>query len=67
MVCLPNSAAAMNFVAASQEAGFDWTDVPIVVMGASTRAVLEEAGFSEIVETDEATIASILDKGREIL
>ena len=57
----------MNFVAASQEAGFDWTDVPIVVMGASTRAVLEEAGFSGIVETDEATIASIIDKCREIL
>ena len=57
----------MNFVAASQEAGYDWTDVPIVVMGASTRAVLEEVGFSKIVETDEATIASIIDKCREIL
>jgi uroporphyrin-III C-methyltransferase/uroporphyrinogen-III synthase, putative len=57
----------MNFVAASQEAGYDWKDVPIVVMGASTRAVLEEAGFSKIVETDEATIASIIDKCREIL
>ena len=67
VVCLPNSAAAMNFVAASQEAGFEWKDVPIVVMGASTRAVLEEAGFSKIVETDEATIASIIDKCREIL
>ena len=67
VVCLPNSAAAMNFVAASQEAGYDWKDVPIVVMGASTRAVLEEAGFSKIVETNEATIASIIDKCREIL
>ncbi|MBP2620046.1 uroporphyrinogen-III C-methyltransferase [Streptococcus panodentis] len=66
-VCLPNSAAAMNFVAASQAAGYDWKEQPLVVMGASTRAVLDAAGFDRIVETDEATIASIIDKCREIL
>lgn len=66
-VCLPNSVAAANFVAASRQTGFVWQDQPIIVMGASTRALLEEAGFDHIVETDEPTIASIRDKCRELV
>ena len=66
-VCLPNSVAAMNFVAASQQTGFDWQDRPIIVMGATTRAVLEESGFGQIIETDQPTIVAIRDKCREIL
>lgn len=67
VVCLPNSLAAANFVALSQELKFDWGQKPVVAMGASTREVLEKAGFANIIETDQPTIAAIRDKCREIL
>ncbi|MEW4353852.1 uroporphyrinogen-III C-methyltransferase [Streptococcus pneumoniae] len=66
-ICLPNSVAAMNFVALSKELDQDWGATPIIVMGASTREVLENAGFTAIIETDEATIASICDKCQAVL
>ncbi|MBF0777640.1 uroporphyrinogen-III C-methyltransferase [Streptococcus cuniculi] len=66
-ICLPNSVAAMNFVALSEESGQDWKEVPIIVMGSSTREVLENAGFTAIIEADEPTIASICDKCQAVL
>lgn len=66
-ICLPNSVAAMNFVALCEESGQDWKHVPIIVMGSSTREVLENAGFTSILETDEPTIASICDKCQAVL
>lgn len=66
-VCLPNSVAAMNFVAFIKETGEDSLDLPIIVMGESTSEVLEKAGFTSILRTDELTIVSIRNKCREIL
>ncbi|GGE33988.1 uroporphyrinogen-III C-methyltransferase [Streptococcus himalayensis] len=66
-ICLPNSVAAMSFVALSQETQHDWGEIPIIVMGSSTREVLEAAGFTGIIETDEPTIASICGKCQSIL
>lgn len=66
MVCLPNSVAATNFVAVSQSLNEEFDQIPIIVMGASTREVLEKAGFTNIVETDEATIVSIVEKSIQL-
>ncbi|WP_303974078.1 uroporphyrinogen-III C-methyltransferase, partial [Streptococcus merionis] len=66
-VCLPNSVAAMNFVAFVKETGVTSLDIPIVVMGESTSEVLKQAGFTSLIMTDDLTIASIRDKCREIL
>lgn len=65
-ICLPNSLAAANFVALLEQTGLN-SQAPIIVMGASTRDVLERAGLTNIVETDELTIMAIVDKCRQQL
>lgn len=67
LVCLPNSVAAANFVAIVKDQDLPMYDMPIVVMGASTRAVLEKAGFQGIIETDAPTIVAIRDKCRQLM
>lgn len=66
-VCLPNSLAASNFVAMLEQTGLELGQTPVVVMGDSTRQVLEKAGLTKIVTTDEPTIAAIVDKCRQLL
>lgn len=66
-ICLTNSTAAINFVALVAETGLSIQNVPIIVMGKSTRTVLTKAGFDNIVETDEASIVAIRDKCRQLL
>lgn len=66
-ICLPNSLAATNFVALLKETGLDVSKVPVIVMGAMTKDVLLKAGLTNIIETDEATIQSIVDKCCEVL
>ncbi|MFI3096180.1 uroporphyrinogen-III C-methyltransferase [Streptococcus suis] len=66
-VCLPNSVAAANFVALVEETGLDIQELPIIVMGETTRDKLVEAGYSRIIETDQPTILAIRDKCRDIL
>lgn len=66
IICLPNSLAALNFVDIVKSTHLGIDTVPIIVMGDSTRGVLEEAGFTTIVESDEATILSMRDKCREL-
>ncbi len=66
-VCLPNSVAAANFVTLVEETGLDLQALPIIVMGETTRDKLVEAGYSNIVETDQPTILAIRDKCRDIL
>ncbi|MET3557143.1 uroporphyrinogen III methyltransferase/synthase [Streptococcus rupicaprae] len=66
-ICLPNSLAATNFVAMAEELEVKLNHLPIIVMGETTRAVIEQAGYTEIIETDKPTIAAIRDKCRQLL
>ncbi|MGT2934007.1 uroporphyrinogen-III C-methyltransferase [Streptococcus catagoni] len=68
-ICLPNSVAAGNFVALKEKGYFAElpNNCPIVVMGQSTRAVLEASDFTRIVDSDQATLASMRDKCIELV
>lgn len=60
-ICLPNSVAAMNFVTLSEQVRSDLQQVPIIIMGESTRYVLEKAGFQNLVQCPEPTITSLCE------
>lgn len=67
VVCLPNSLSASHFVAWSDKIDDNLTELPIIVMGASTRKVLETSAFTNIIETDDLTLLSMRDKACQIL
>lgn len=62
-ICLPNSAAATAFVSLvrSLTSPSNWKELPMIVMGASTRYVLEKAGFSNIQVSQEMTLSSMCE------
>lgn len=66
-VCLPNSAAALNFLTVKKVIDLDWEKLPILVMGEATRSILENNGIRNLVESDQATIVALRDKCRQVL
>ncbi|MBS4749710.1 uroporphyrinogen-III C-methyltransferase [Carnobacteriaceae bacterium zg-ZUI78] len=67
VICLPNSVAAQTLVAVSEQVDVSLKEKPVIVMGEMTRKVVEKAGFTTIVETDEPTILSIVKTCERIL
>lgn len=62
VICLPHSLAAETLVLLSQQYDLEvLKQVPIVLMGESTKTVLESAGFTQFVQSEHATIASMID------
>lgn len=66
-ICLPNSAAALNFLTVKEAIDLDWENLPVLVMGASTRSILEKNGIQHVIESDQTTIVALRDKCREVL
>lgn len=60
-ICIPNSMAAMNYLALVEQITIDLYKVPIIIMGKSTRYVLEKAGFQHLIQCPKPTIASMCD------